>query len=147
MAVSFAKTYAGSDTSGFIADFTAAWSWAAIDHEDDSAEWIFYIDDEKNKGFKISENRGQLQIQAVFYGSTYFTQSANTFLTTRFTATSTCFVLDWYGSASTGIIKPYSNYKYMICTGADQETGTEEQLLVYCDSSSSTPKRDRKSVV
>lgn len=133
MAVSFAKTYAGSDTAGFIADFTAAWSWAATDHEEDSTEWDFYIDDEKTKGFKISVSNDKTQIEVLFCGNTYFSQTASTYVMTRFTTTSTCFVLDWCINAGMGTITPQQNYKYIICTGVDQETGEEEKTLAYCN--------------
>lgn len=139
MATVWEKTANSNQTlSDVVPYLTSNWTWAGGVVNGDYDSKIFYIDAAKTIGLYLFIRTGttQVNVGVRFKGSDYhLTQFDHATITYKVEITDTALILSFINASS---ISAANCEKIIICNGHDTNTNSEEQILIYLGSKSSS---------
>jgi hypothetical protein len=141
MAVVWEKTAGAALTLSEVVPYLSShWTWAGgvVDDTTTYQSKIFYIDAAKTIGLYLYIRTGtnDVNVGVRFKGTNYhLTQFDNATLTYKVEITDTALILSYVNSAS---ISASDCEKIIICSGYNAEIDTNEQILIYLGSKSSS---------
>lgn len=136
MALVYDRSFGSSELNEFREFIENIWDWAAV--ETVGNDKIYWVDSEKTFGLGTRLTYGNPNLEVVKGSSFYhLTEGDNTY-NLKVEKTSTTLIISTYGSGSVSSVPANNCNKYMVCAATNTSTGTNEPIVIFLGSKSSS---------